>query len=512
MLSVDCKNVSYLVFQIPGQNKSDRNWTFPEQQHEERIPLSPSYPGGSEKPLPSCLSCEAVPVIRHASACGKLSHMEKSSTPNYDLSVAFDLHGRESENSQSVDLSSYKHKLGDHKFQNIARNDDILNEPASKRVKVASHVLHSDHVLCHQTESPKDFADELLESRNAAVVKTSVTVSPKTVFVSAQIRQAKHKDEDLSPHPETSRDLTLSDASRDSCHGHLHSNKAYEHSDDASNQFRLAENEHNMPHASLEFSNISANIPVDSHSEQGHHNVLCHLQSEDDTQYAVHIAVSRENSSQDIDMQTCRASSDSKSWFDSVRSYAQGPVVSGHSITADTPAVRELARGDHSSTSERSSSDREDDGDLFSPQNYGVHTYQGQVRYHCLRGEPQQVTGSSDSDEDGLYMIPTETAGSKQCSTPGIPLSEASTSEPSVGLFNLSKAHQNLVVQPYQCTMCDRAFSQRGSLNRHMRSHLGVRPYACPQCPMTFSRQYRVTEHMRVHQRGCEDLQRAGPT
>ncbi|XP_041846661.1 RB-associated KRAB zinc finger protein-like [Melanotaenia boesemani] len=57
--------------------------------------------------------------------------------------------------------------------------------------------------------------------------------------------------------------------------------------------------------------------------------------------------------------------------------------------------------------------------------------------------------------------------------------------------------------QPFQCSLCDRSFSQRGSLNRHMRSHLGVRPFPCPCCPMTFSRQYRVTEHMRVHQRGA---------
>ena len=57
------------------------------------------------------------------------------------------------------------------------------------------------------------------------------------------------------------------------------------------------------------------------------------------------------------------------------------------------------------------------------------------------------------------------------------------------------------VHHPFQCSMCDRSFSQRGSLNRHVRSHLGVRPFPCPRCPMTFSRQYRVSEHMRVHQR-----------
>uniref|UniRef100_A0A8C2WKM3 C2H2-type domain-containing protein n=1 Tax=Cyclopterus lumpus TaxID=8103 RepID=A0A8C2WKM3_CYCLU len=57
------------------------------------------------------------------------------------------------------------------------------------------------------------------------------------------------------------------------------------------------------------------------------------------------------------------------------------------------------------------------------------------------------------------------------------------------------------VQHSFLCSLCDRSFSQRGSLNRHVRSHLGVRPFSCPHCPMTFSRQYRVTEHMRVHQR-----------
>ncbi|KAK2854229.1 hypothetical protein Q5P01_006890 [Channa striata] len=66
---------------------------------------------------------------------------------------------------------------------------------------------------------------------------------------------------------------------------------------------------------------------------------------------------------------------------------------------------------------------------------------------------------------------------------------------------NISAHLSTPVNQAFQCSLCDRSFSQRGSLNRHVRSHLGVRPFPCPCCPMTFSRQYRVTEHMRVHQR-----------
>lgn len=66
---------------------------------------------------------------------------------------------------------------------------------------------------------------------------------------------------------------------------------------------------------------------------------------------------------------------------------------------------------------------------------------------------------------------------------------------------NISARLSTPLHQAFQCSLCDRSFSQRGSLNRHVRSHLGVRPFPCPRCPMTFSRQYRVTEHMRVHQR-----------
>ncbi|XP_044201839.1 uncharacterized protein LOC122978853 isoform X2 [Thunnus albacares] len=66
---------------------------------------------------------------------------------------------------------------------------------------------------------------------------------------------------------------------------------------------------------------------------------------------------------------------------------------------------------------------------------------------------------------------------------------------------NISAHLSTPVHHPFQCSLCDRSFSQRGSLNRHVRSHLGVRPFPCPRCPMTFSRQYRVTEHMRVHER-----------
>lgn len=106
---------------------------------------------------------------------------------------------------------------------------------------------------------------------------------------------------------------------------------------------------------------------------------------------------------------------------------------------------------------------------------------------------------NSNEDEKKIVTWPVCSAASVQASMPST-LSVCISSTLSVCMPTDRSAHVSCH-QPFQCSLCDRSFSQRGSLNRHVRSHLGVRPFPCPCCPMTFSRQYRVTEHMRVHQR-----------
>ncbi|XP_051979319.1 hypermethylated in cancer 2 protein-like [Xyrauchen texanus] len=54
-------------------------------------------------------------------------------------------------------------------------------------------------------------------------------------------------------------------------------------------------------------------------------------------------------------------------------------------------------------------------------------------------------------------------------------------------------------LRPFPCNICGKMFTQRGTMTRHMRSHLGLKPFACEECGMRFTRQYRLTEHMRVH-------------
>lgn len=126
-----------------------------------------------------------------------------------------------------------------------------------------------------------------------------------------------------------------------------------------------------------------------------------------------------------------------------------------------------------------------------------VNAYQGHLRYHCFP-EP------NDSDSEETCPAPNADVKdhSKDLETIDVAEILLSTRE-----RLKSGSHNHSKTRRFQCSVpeCEKAFSQRGSLNRHMRSHLGIRPYSCPLCTMTFSRQYRVNEHMRIHQRSCDD-------
>lgn len=119
--------------------------------------------------------------------------------------------------------------------------------------------------------------------------------------------------------------------------------------------------------------------------------------------------------------------------------------------------------------------------------------------------EGQNEAAGSRNSENGPIALTV-------CSSPAVPDYVDASISPTLSVCmpsampvsvptNVSEQLSAPLHHPFQCSMCERSFSQRGSLNRHMRSHLGIRPFPCPRCPMTFSRQYRVTEHMRVHQR-----------
>ncbi|XP_018604994.1 uncharacterized protein LOC108932842 [Scleropages formosus] len=162
-------------------------------------------------------------------------------------------------------------------------------------------------------------------------------------------------------------------------------------------------------------------------------------------------------------------------------------------------------------------SDREKEY-FFSQEKNEMLDYKGQVTYHYLHSrQREEMSNLEDEGHDGAMANVDDHAREDSRISPKHPAMDSSEiMETTEGSSNCSSAQISSIglvgAQQYRCAVCERDFSQRGSLNRHLRSHLGVRPYSCPRCPMTFSRQYRVLEHLRVHQRSCHGFQRTGPT
>ncbi|XP_043194143.1 zinc finger protein 628-like isoform X1 [Amphibalanus amphitrite] len=57
----------------------------------------------------------------------------------------------------------------------------------------------------------------------------------------------------------------------------------------------------------------------------------------------------------------------------------------------------------------------------------------------------------------------------------------------------------------YQCTLCDKKFTQRTYMYTHVRIHTGARPHACSSCSRTFRSSSALSEHERsAHTSGAQ--------
>ncbi|KAI8377783.1 uncharacterized protein BYT42DRAFT_496899 [Radiomyces spectabilis] len=70
----------------------------------------------------------------------------------------------------------------------------------------------------------------------------------------------------------------------------------------------------------------------------------------------------------------------------------------------------------------------------------------------------------------------------------------------------ISSNKKDVSHKPFICHLCDRPFSRKHDLHRHVRVHTGAKPYQCPCCQKSFGRTDALKRHLRL-----EDACRLSP-
>ena len=55
----------------------------------------------------------------------------------------------------------------------------------------------------------------------------------------------------------------------------------------------------------------------------------------------------------------------------------------------------------------------------------------------------------------------------------------------------------------YKCDVCNKSYSTKNNLNRHLKKHTGADHYQCDGCDKTFSRHDNMLKHQRLHVYAC---------
>ena len=53
--------------------------------------------------------------------------------------------------------------------------------------------------------------------------------------------------------------------------------------------------------------------------------------------------------------------------------------------------------------------------------------------------------------------------------------------------------------KPFNCSKCDKTFTEAGSLKTHERIHAGEKPFSCSKCDKTFTTAGNLKTHERIH-------------
>ncbi|XP_034072382.1 zinc finger protein 771-like [Gymnodraco acuticeps] len=63
----------------------------------------------------------------------------------------------------------------------------------------------------------------------------------------------------------------------------------------------------------------------------------------------------------------------------------------------------------------------------------------------------------------------------------------------------VSDSRRSAGEKPFGCSLCEKTFTQRGNLNRHMRIHSGEKTFGCSICKKYFAQRGDLNKHMRIH-------------
>lgn len=108
--------------------------------------------------------------------------------------------------------------------------------------------------------------------------------------------------------------------------------------------------------------------------------------------------------------------------------------------------------------------------------------------YYLQNVEKEEVPNGDDEDGN-VYDIDDDDDGDVQPETLTI-------NEPKELPAKTSAKKQ---FRRFYCEQCQRDFSTKTNLNRHMQSHAGAKPFACTECDKSFTQKSSLKQHMFTH-------------
>uniref|UniRef100_A0A1A8IJA6 C2H2-type domain-containing protein n=1 Tax=Nothobranchius kuhntae TaxID=321403 RepID=A0A1A8IJA6_NOTKU len=112
-----------------------------------------------------------------------------------------------------------------------------------------------------------------------------------------------------------------------------------------------------------------------------------------------------------------------------------------------------------------------------------------------LNTEDTYSSSETEVSEDDVKVDDNSHMQLKLLSEPGSKTEDTIHTGPKSFCHDLCDERQ----KPYSCDVCRRSFSQKTSLNTHMRIHTGQKPYSCDVCERSFNQKTHLNRHMLVH-------------